>query len=174
MYCLFFSGADVSQVASAIGADTRIGNKFLMASVGFGGSCFQKDILNLVYLCEQVCSKAQFLQEIGGDYWFTYNVQSFHVKMINFRAVFCLGGLKTSKIILNNQTCSVLSAELEWGGSLLDVSGRDERPPEEPVHQENCQNTFQHNHRQEDRHLRIRFQKGESFICSNSIQISIS
>ena len=86
--------------------------------------------------------------------------------MINFRTVFCLGGLKTSKIILNNQTCSVLSAELEWGGSLLDVSGRDERPPEEPVHQENCQNTFQHNHRQEDRHLRIRFQKGESFICS--------
>jgi len=48
------TGADVSQVASAIGADTRIGNKFLMASVGFGGSCFQKDILNLVYLCEQL------------------------------------------------------------------------------------------------------------------------
>ena len=66
MYCLFFSGADVSQVASAIGADTRIGNKFLMASVGFGGSCFQKDILNLVYLCEQVCTKVQFLQEIIG------------------------------------------------------------------------------------------------------------
>ena len=65
-FVYFFSGADVSQVASAIGADTRIGNKFLMASVGFGGSCFQKDILNLVYLCEQVCSKAQFLEEIMG------------------------------------------------------------------------------------------------------------
>ena len=87
--------------------------------------------------------------------------------MINFRTVFCLGGgLKRPKIILNNQTCSVWSAELEWGGSLLDVSCRDERPPEEPVHQENCQNTFQHNHRQEDRHLRIRFQKGQSFLCS--------
>jgi len=46
------TGADVSEVARSIGMDTRIGPKFLNASVGFGGSCFQKDILNLVYLCE--------------------------------------------------------------------------------------------------------------------------
>lgn len=46
------TGADVDEVAYAIGSDTRIGAKFLKASVGFGGSCFQKDILNLVYLCE--------------------------------------------------------------------------------------------------------------------------
>jgi len=46
------TGADVSEVSRAIGADTRIGAKFLGASVGFGGSCFQKDILNLVYICE--------------------------------------------------------------------------------------------------------------------------
>ena len=44
------TGADVSEVAEAIGRDTRIGPKFLKASVGFGGSCFQKDILNLVYI----------------------------------------------------------------------------------------------------------------------------
>jgi UDPglucose 6-dehydrogenase len=44
--------ADVDEVATAIGTDSRIGPKFLKASVGFGGSCFQKDILNLVYLCE--------------------------------------------------------------------------------------------------------------------------
>ena len=44
------TGADVSEVAQAIGRDTRIGPKFLQASVGFGGSCFQKDILNLVYI----------------------------------------------------------------------------------------------------------------------------
>ena len=44
--------ADVDEVARAIGYDSRIGPKFLKASVGFGGSCFQKDILNLVYLCE--------------------------------------------------------------------------------------------------------------------------
>ena len=44
--------ADVNEVAHAIGTDARIGPKFLRASVGFGGSCFRKDILNLVYLCE--------------------------------------------------------------------------------------------------------------------------
>jgi len=43
--------ANVDEVANAIGTDSRIGPKFLKASVGFGGSCFQKDILNLVYLC---------------------------------------------------------------------------------------------------------------------------
>jgi UDPglucose 6-dehydrogenase len=46
------TGADVSEVARAIGMDSRIGSKFLNASVGFGGSCFRKDILNLVYLCQ--------------------------------------------------------------------------------------------------------------------------
>lgn len=44
--------ADIEEVARAIGMDPRIGPKFLRASVGFGGSCFQKDVLNLVYLCE--------------------------------------------------------------------------------------------------------------------------
>lgn len=46
------TGANVKEVARAIGMDSRIGSKFLGASVGFGGSCFRKDILNLVYLCE--------------------------------------------------------------------------------------------------------------------------
>ena len=46
------TGADVDEVARAIGTDSRIGAKFLKAGVGFGGSCFKKDILNLVYLCE--------------------------------------------------------------------------------------------------------------------------
>lgn len=46
------TGADVDEVANAIGKDSRIGPKFLKASVGFGGSCFQKDILNLTYLCQ--------------------------------------------------------------------------------------------------------------------------
>lgn len=47
------TGADVQEVSRAIGYDSRIGPKFLNASIGFGGSCFQKDILNLVYICEQ-------------------------------------------------------------------------------------------------------------------------
>ncbi|GMH01784.1 hypothetical protein Nepgr_003623 [Nepenthes gracilis] len=46
------TGADITQVSYAVGKDARIGPKFLNASVGFGGSCFQKDILNLVYICE--------------------------------------------------------------------------------------------------------------------------
>ncbi|EME26586.1 UDPglucose 6-dehydrogenase [Galdieria sulphuraria] len=48
------SGADVDEVSMAVGMDSRIGSKFLKASVGFGGSCFQKDILNLVYLSESM------------------------------------------------------------------------------------------------------------------------
>ncbi|HLO14816.1 MAG TPA: UDP-glucose 6-dehydrogenase [Anaerolineales bacterium] len=44
--------ADIDEVATAIGRDQRIGHYFLRTSVGFGGSCFKKDILNLVYLCE--------------------------------------------------------------------------------------------------------------------------
>ncbi len=55
--------ADVEEVAKAIGMDSRIGNKFLKASVGFGGSCFQKDILNLVYI-----AKSLGLNEVS-EYW---------------------------------------------------------------------------------------------------------
>jgi UDPglucose 6-dehydrogenase len=55
--------ADVTEVARAIGMDSRIGSKFLNAGVGFGGSCFKKDILNLVYLCE-----SYGLNEVA-DYW---------------------------------------------------------------------------------------------------------
>ena len=57
------TGADVDEVAFAAGRDSRIGPKFLKASVGFGGSCFQKDILNLVYLCEH-----HGLHEVA-EYW---------------------------------------------------------------------------------------------------------
>ena len=46
------TGADVAEVAAVVGTDSRIGPKFLQASVGFGGSCFQKDLLSLIYLCE--------------------------------------------------------------------------------------------------------------------------
>ncbi|WDE98219.1 nucleotide sugar dehydrogenase [Lentisphaera profundi] len=55
--------ADVSEVARAIGMDSRIGSKFLKASIGFGGSCFKKDILNLVYICRTYGLAAE------ADYW---------------------------------------------------------------------------------------------------------
>lgn len=57
------TGANVDEVAKAIGMDSRIGPKFLKSSVGFGGSCFQKDILNLVYI-----AKSYGLTEVA-DYW---------------------------------------------------------------------------------------------------------
>ncbi|KAH6609837.1 udp-glucose 6-dehydrogenase [Trichoderma cornu-damae] len=57
------TGADVDEVARAIGVDPRIGNKFLMAGIGFGGSCFKKDVLNLVYLADTMG-----LPEVG-EYW---------------------------------------------------------------------------------------------------------
>lgn len=58
--------ADVGEVARAIGMDSRIGPKFLNASVGFGGSCFKKDILNLVYLCESygLTESAAYWQQV--------------------------------------------------------------------------------------------------------------
>ncbi|MDT0677445.1 nucleotide sugar dehydrogenase [Autumnicola musiva] len=57
------TGADVNEVAKAVGMDSRVGPKFLQSSVGFGGSCFQKDILNLVYI-----AKSFGLNEVA-DYW---------------------------------------------------------------------------------------------------------
>ena len=57
------TGANIEELSKAIGMDHRIGPKFLKASVGFGGSCFQKDILNLVYLC-----KYYELEEVA-EYW---------------------------------------------------------------------------------------------------------
>ena len=58
--------ADVTEVAHAVGCDSRIGEKFLNAGIGFGGSCFRKDILNLVYLCEhyKLDDIAQFWQSV--------------------------------------------------------------------------------------------------------------
>jgi UDPglucose 6-dehydrogenase len=57
------TGADIDEVALAMGMDKRIGSKFLKAGPGFGGSCFKKDILNLVYICE-----SHGLQKVA-DYW---------------------------------------------------------------------------------------------------------
>ncbi len=68
------TGADVGEVARAIGMDSRIGPKFLKASVGFGGSCFQKDILNLVYI-----AKSYGLDEVA-DYWEQVIIMNDHQK----------------------------------------------------------------------------------------------
>ncbi len=68
------TGANINEVAKAIGMDSRIGPKFLNSSVGFGGSCFQKDILNLVYI-----SKSFGLNEVA-DYWEQVIIMNDHQK----------------------------------------------------------------------------------------------
>ncbi len=68
------TGADINEVAKAIGMDVRIGPKFLKASVGFGGSCFQKDILNLVYI-----AKSYGLNQVA-DYWEQVIIMNDHQK----------------------------------------------------------------------------------------------
>lgn len=68
------TGANINEVALAIGMDSRIGSKFLKASVGFGGSCFQKDILNLVYI-----AKSYGLDEVS-NYWEQVIIMNDHQK----------------------------------------------------------------------------------------------
>lgn len=68
------TGADVNEVSYAIGKDSRIGSKFLKASVGFGGSCFQKDILNLVYI-----ARSYNLHKVA-DYWEQVIIMNDHQK----------------------------------------------------------------------------------------------
>jgi UDPglucose 6-dehydrogenase len=68
------TGADVNEVSRAIGMDSRIGPKFLKSSVGFGGSCFQKDILNLVYIAQ-----SYGLNEVA-DYWEQVIIMNDHQK----------------------------------------------------------------------------------------------
>jgi len=76
------TGANIHEVAHAVGTDSRIGQKFLNASIGFGGSCFKKDIFNLVYLCRHYG-----LDEVA-DYWESvvkmneYQVERFVLKML--------------------------------------------------------------------------------------------
>ena len=57
------TGADIDEISRSVGSDSRVGPKFLKASVGFGGSCFQKDIMNLVYICRSIG-----MDEVA-DYW---------------------------------------------------------------------------------------------------------
>ena len=90
--------ADVDEVALAIGADTRIGPKFLKASVGFGGSCFEKDILNLVYLCEHfgLPEVAQYWESVSNiNNWqkkrFADNVVDSFFNTINDKVIAVLG-----------------------------------------------------------------------------------
>ena len=75
------TGADIEEVSRAIGMDSRIGSKFLKSSVGFGGSCFKKDILNLVYI-----SRSLGLNEVA-DYWNQVIIMNDHQKNRFFKNI---------------------------------------------------------------------------------------
>ncbi len=90
------TGADVNEVSQAIGTDTRIGNKFLKSGPGFGGSCFKKDILNLVYLC-----RFFGLEDIANYWESVVNLNSWNQNRITEIVVNKLfGTLAEKKIVL--------------------------------------------------------------------------
>ena len=103
------TGANILEVSEAIGMDSRIGPKFLRPSVGFGGSCFQKDILNLVYLC-----KFYGLDEIA-EYWHQV------VKINNHQRI------RFSEIIVNYLGGSVLNKKISIFGWAFKSNTNDSR-----------------------------------------------
>lgn len=86
------TGADIDEVSYACGLDTRIGSKFLKASVGFGGSCFQKDILNLVYLSESL-----HLPEVAAYWRQVVDMNEYQKKRFLNRILACLFNTLTGK-----------------------------------------------------------------------------
>tara|TARA_B100001287_G_scaffold269268_1_gene266548 strand:+ start:5551 stop:7014 length:1464 start_codon:yes stop_codon:yes gene_type:complete len=116
------TGADVREVARAIGSDSRIGSKFLDSGPGFGGSCFKKDILNLVYLCEYFG-----LKEVA-DYWKeVVKLNTWHQKRISRLIVKKLFGTLTNKKIVilgfafkNNTNDTRESAAIQICKDLID------------------------------------------------------
>ena len=88
------TGADIDELAQAVGMDHRIGPHFLKASVGFGGSCFQKDILNLVYLCQHYG-----LHEVA-EYWHqVVKINNYQKKRFAQKIIDAFGGTLKDKTI---------------------------------------------------------------------------
>ena len=88
------TGARIDEVALAVGMDSRIGSKFLKSSVGFGGSCFKKDILNLVYLCK-------YFELTVASYWENVlKINEFQKRRFSLKII--------DKLKINNPTFSIL------------------------------------------------------------------
>ena len=88
------TGANIEELAQAVGMDHRIGPHFLKASVGFGGSCFQKDILNLVYLCQHYG-----LHEVA-EYWHqVVKINDYQKKRFAQKIIDAFGGTLKDKTI---------------------------------------------------------------------------
>ena len=95
------TGANIDEVAYAVGKDSRVGPKFLRASVGFGGSCFQKDILNLVYLSESL-----HLPEVAAYWRQVVEMNEYQKRRFSKRVVDTLFNTITGKV----SRCHSLSA----------------------------------------------------------------
>ena len=98
------TGANIDEVAHAIGFDSRIGPKFLKASVGFGGSCFQKDILNLVYLSESL-----HLPEVAAYWRQVVEMNEYQKRRFSKRVVDTLFNTITGKVM-----------QIHFGATLID------------------------------------------------------
>jgi len=94
------TGANIGEVAHAIGYDSRIGPKFLKASVGFGGSCFQKDILNLVYLSESL-----HLPEVAAYWRQVVEINEYQKRRFSKRVVDTLFNTITGKVMQGHFVC---------------------------------------------------------------------
>lgn len=90
------TGANIDEVANAVGYDSRVGPKFLKASVGFGGSCFQKDILNLVYLSESL-----HLPEVAAYWRQVVEMNEYQKRRFSKRVVDTLFNTITGKVCLS-------------------------------------------------------------------------
>lgn len=88
------TGADVDEVARSIGCDPRIGDKFLKAGIGFGGSCFRKDILSLVYLAESLN-----LEEVGAYWRQVVKINEYQRDRFSLRVIECLNNTLVGKKI---------------------------------------------------------------------------
>lgn len=133
------AGADIEHVTKAVGADPGLGPKFLKCGPGFGGSCFQKDVLNLIYLCKQ-----HKLPEVA-DYWM--QVTAMHPSHPSLICV-CFPRACNSAYLRSLQAA-------RWD---LGAGAEDERLPEAEVRQCHSVHHVQHSQQQEDRYLRLRFQ----------------
>ena len=87
------TGANIEEVAHSVGRDARVGPKFLRASVGFGGSCFQKDILNLVYLSESL-----HLPEVAAYWRQVVTLNEYQKRRFSKRVVDTLFNTITNKV----------------------------------------------------------------------------
>ncbi len=130
------TGADIDQLSKAIGMDQRIGPKFLKASVGFGGSCFKKDILNLVYL-----SKFYGLDEVA-EYWhqvikinnyqkfrFSYKIINSFKGKINDKKIAILGWAFKAETNDSRESASInISSKLLEHGAFLKIYDPKVRP----------------------------------------------